>query len=114
MDRYFSPTPKPKSKKQNKSVNNKMPTIDDICSYPGCNRPYAHNHEIFFGKGVRQISIKYKLQVRLCYEHHNMPGGDNPHFNKQIDTQLKQMAQKQFEEEYSHDLFMKLFNQNYL
>ncbi|HUV84994.1 MAG TPA: hypothetical protein VMV86_04745 [Methanosarcinales archaeon] len=108
------PFPKPAKGKKKKPLNNKKPTAEDICTFPRCNRPYAHNHEIYYGRGKRQLSIKYKLQKRLCYEHHNMPGGNNPHFNKQIDKQLKQMAQKQFEEEYSHDLFMKLFNQNYL
>jgi len=104
--------PKPKRKGQRRAVNNPLPTIDDICEV--CGKPYAANHEIFFGNGKRQLSIKYGMQKRLCYEHHNKPNGDNPHFNKQIDDAYKKEYQQKFEAEYSRELFIMIFGKNYL
>jgi hypothetical protein len=105
--------PKPKHKKQRRAVNNPLPTIDDICEV--CGKPYAHNHEIFFGRGKRQLSIKYKLQKRLCYEHHEKPYGDNPHYNKAIDDEYKREGQRKFEAIHgSREDFIRLFGKNYL
>ena len=67
--------PKPKHRRH-RPQNNAKPTINDICER--CGRPYAHLHEVFFGRGKRQLSIKYGLQKRLCYEHHEGPSGP-PH-----------------------------------
>jgi predicted ribonuclease toxin of YeeF-YezG toxin-antitoxin module len=105
--------PKPKHRKQQKAKNNPMPTAEDICTFPGCKKGFAHNHEVFFGKN-RQNSIKYGMQKRLCYEHHNKPGGINPHYNKEIDNQYKQEAQRKFEAEFSRELFVMVFGRNYL
>lgn len=105
------PVPKPKHKKQNKPLRNPRPTAEDICTHEGCCRNYAHNHEIFFGKN-RQNSIKYKMQKRLCDEHHEGPLG--PHHNKEYDIQLKKEYQAIFEAKHSHKLFMEVFGENYL
>lgn len=72
-----------------------------------------HIHEIFFGTANRKKSIKYGLYVGLCAKHHNM-SNEGVHFNKKLDMQLKQWAQRKFEEKYSHDEFMKIFHRNYL
>jgi hypothetical protein len=110
----YNPVPKPKHKPQRRAVNNPLPTADDICTFPGCNRNYAHNHEIYFGNGKRQLSIEYGMQKRLCEEHHNRPGGYNPHHNRGYDLQLKREYQQRFEAEYSRELFVKVFGKNYL
>lgn len=36
------------------------------------------------------------------------------HFNKELDTQLKQIGQAAFEDTYIHDDFLKIFGRNYL
>lgn len=36
------------------------------------------------------------------------------HFNKPLDLQIKQIAQREFEDTYGHDDFMKIFGKNYL
>lgn len=36
------------------------------------------------------------------------------HFNKELDLKLKIMAQKNFEQRYSHEMYMQLFGRNYL
>jgi hypothetical protein len=105
--------PKPKKGKRNKAKNNPMPTIYDLCEV--CGKPYAHLHEIFFGRGKRQLSIKYRLQKRLCYDHHEKPNGDNPHFNKAIDDEYKREGQQEFERLYgTREDFIRLFGRNYL
>lgn len=102
--------PKPKNKKQRKAKNNPVPTDQDRCMI--CNQPYAELHEIFYGP-LRQKSIKYKLQVRLCDKHHRN-GSEAVHRNREFDIKLKRLGQLDFEVIYGHDEFMKQFGRNYL
>lgn len=101
--------PKPKYKKHRKAVNNPVPTINDTCRYHGT--PYAQTHECFYGRGKRQLSIRYGMQVKLCNICHREVH-DNPNSGK--DLELKQEFQRKFEQEYSRELFMKVFSKNYL
>lgn len=103
--------PKPKHRRP-RLKNNPVPTVNDICEYPGCGQAYAHSHEIFFGSGKRQLSIKYGLQKRLCYAHHEGP--DGPHHNRAYDLQLKREAQSNFEITHSRAEFIALFGKSYL
>lgn len=105
--------PKPKQKKQKKAKNNPRPGANDKCAI--CGRSNAHLHEVFYGKN-RQNSIKYKMQIRLCYWCHE---GDEKHkegvhYNPVFDFMLKQKFQKKFEQEWSHEKFMQVFGKNYL
>lgn len=70
-----------------------------------------HKHHIFGGPN-RKISEKHGMTVNLCMEHHT--GNCGVHFNKTLDLQLKQMAQKNFETLFGHDEFMKVIRRNYL
>ena len=72
-----------------------------------------HIHEVFYGTANRQLSIKYGLCVCLCGRHHNL-SNVGVHFNKQLDTNLKQHAQQKFNEVYPELNFMKIFGKNYL
>jgi hypothetical protein len=111
MDKQVYAVPKPKSKKGKKAVNNPPPSADDYCTV--CGVGYAHNHEIIFGNGRRQLSIKYGMQVRLCQEHHQ--GNEGVHFNKEFDTRLKQQAQRRFEAEIgSREDFRSIFGESYI
>ena len=77
-----------------------------------CGKPYPHTHHVF-GASNRKWSEKYGLTVPLCYEHHN--GSDaGVHFDKVLDTALKVMAQRKFEETYPEENFMQIFGRNYL
>ena len=71
-----------------------------------------HRHHVF-GAANRKWSEKYGLWVYLCPKHHNMSDA-GVHFNKAIDNQLKQIAQREFEDTYGHDKFMKVFGRSYL
>lgn len=104
-----------------KARNNPVPTADDFCEV--CGQPYAHLHEIFGGSGNRQKSIKWGMQKRLCYKHHNEPGEENPHSNAQIDRAYKEEYQARFEKDRmlegmtsdeAHKFFIHEFGRNYL
>jgi hypothetical protein len=106
-----------------KAKNNPVPTAEDLCAI--CRTPYAHLHEVFFGTGNRQKSIKWGMQIRLCYFHHNDPNNhvSNPHFNARVDKQLKEEYQYKFEAarimegmgaDAARTLFIREFGRNYL
>ena len=90
-----------------KRLYNPKPTIDDICIV--CGKPYAHLHEVFFGKNRRNSQI-YGLQVRLCQYHHQVwehsphkdPKGD---FNMALREEYKQ----KFIDEYGDDKWLDVF-----
>lgn len=71
-----------------------------------------HSHHIFEAAN-RRWSEKYGLKIWLCPKHHNM-SNEGVHFNKALNLQIKQIAQREFEDTYGHDKFMKIFGRNYL
>ena len=70
-------------------------------------------HHVFEGWGLREKSEQYGLKVKLCNRHHNTTD-EGVHFNYNMDLLLKQYAQREFEKNYSHELFMKEFRVNWL
>ena len=72
-------------------------------------------HHCIYGTAKRKLADKYKLTVWLCNKHHT--GIDGVHTaNKQLDTHLKQLSQKEFINEYKKttDDFIKIFGKGYL
>lgn len=71
-------------------------------------------HEVFEGKN-RQVSKIYGMVVPLCNYHHNT-SNEGVHFNKKLDIELKQVAEKKFLEVYNKTIedFIMLFGKNYL
>lgn len=100
---------KPKKGRISKAKNNPKPTAEDICRY--CKTGYASLHEVYYGTGRRQLSIKYGMQARLCMychtEVHKYPLQGK-------DLELKQEFQRKFEETGSREEFIRLFSRNYL
>lgn len=72
-----------------------------------------HRHHIFFGTGKRKLSEQYGCWCYLCAKHHNM-SNEGVHFNKTLDVQIKQLAQKRFMEVYPNTDFIKVFGKNYI
>ena len=68
-------------------------------------------HHCLYGSR-HKLADKYGLTIWLCHQHHT--GDKGVHFNKALDTQIKQIAQREFEDTYGHDEFMKIFGKNYL
>lgn len=65
-----------------------------------------------YGASNRKHSENYGLWVYLCAYHHNMSDA-GIHFNKKLDTELKQLGQQKWEEIYG-DGFRTIFGKNYL
>jgi hypothetical protein len=100
--------PKPKVKKHKVKYNH-VPTIHDRCRYTG--QPYAETHEVFYGNGKRQLSIKYGMQVKVSNDIHS---DIHRYPLKGLDLDLKKEFQGIFESKYGHSKFMQLFGRNYL
>jgi hypothetical protein len=100
--------PKPKLKKQRKAKNNPVTTINDICRYSL--QPFASTHEVFFGRGQRQLSIKYGLQVKVCDRIHKQIHA-NPLTG--LDLELKKEFQQKFIDTYGYNFWMKTFMRDY-
>ena len=78
-----------------------------------CKTKYGlHEHHIFYGTANRKQSEKYGMKIWLCGRHHNL-SNEGVHFNKELDLQIKRMAQKKFEETYKDLDFIKIFGRSY-
>lgn len=77
-----------------------------------CGRYGTEIHHIFFGTSNRKMSDKYRCVVGLCYEHHR--GNKGVHHNRELDLELKRMAQKRFQDIYPEYDFLAIFGRNYL
>lgn len=71
-----------------------------------------HKHHVF-GAANRKHSEKYGLWIWLCPQDHNM-SDRGIHYNKPLDLQIKQIAQREFEDTYTREEFMRIFGKNYL
>ena len=72
-------------------------------------------HHIFYGTGKRALSDKYGLTIYLCGMHHNL-SKQGIHQNKELDNQVKAMAQEKAMEYYGWSVedFIKIFRRNYI
>ena len=78
-----------------------------------CGRYGTEIHHVFYGVGNRSLSTRYKLLLGLCYNHHRGKQGVH-NGNKELDMQLKQYAQRRFQEVYTDTDFLAVFGRNYL
>lgn len=73
---------------------------------------WLERHHIYFSFN-RKKSEQNGFVVYLCHRHHNEPP-DGVHFNLDVDNELKQICQAEYEKTHSHQEFMKLIGRNYL
>ena len=78
-----------------------------------CGGRASEEHHPFFGS-KRKWCVKYGLSFGLCHICHRGDSGVHGRDGHEKDMFLKQIAQERFEEEYSHEEFMKVFGKNYL
>lgn len=78
-----------------------------------CGRYGTEIHHVFYGVGNRSLSTRYKLLIGLCYNHHRGKQGVH-NGNRELDMQLKQYAQRRFQEVYTDTDFLAVFGRNYL
>jgi len=74
----------------------------------------THNiqeHHVFFGVSKRKLSERYGMKVPLCIDCHT--GNKGVHRNRELDIHIKQLAQIEFEKNYSFEEFMRIFGRNY-
>ena len=103
------PLHKPQKKKRR--VAKDPPIFPKQCYVTGATTG-LHKHHIFGGAN-RKHSERYGLYVWLSPEWHNM-SDKGVHFNPALDRELKQIAQREFEQRYSRDKFIKEFGKSYL
>ena len=76
-----------------------------------CGSTNVEYHHMVYGRN-RKMADRYGLILPLCPEHHR--GKYSPHFNKELDLEIKRMAQRQFEEIHGHDAWVRVMGINYL
>lgn len=108
-------TQKKKRKKHGKSIL--QPKEDKRCFlcmllHDDYREKFVHEHHVMYGKN-HQISEELGLKVNLCPDHHQH-GSEAVHKNHEIDELLKDIAQRRFEELFSHEEWWERFQQNYL
>ena len=70
-------------------------------------------HEVFYGTGKRELSIKYGLVIFLTPKMHNM-SNQGIHFDRKFDLKVKKIAQAKFEETHTREEFINIFGKSYL
>jgi hypothetical protein len=95
--------------------------VTDMNRCAECQTPHKRSelnyHEVFYGTGKRQLSIKYGLVIPLCTCCcHNQVECTGIHFDKELCSKWHKIGQKAFMEYYnkSADEFRKIFGRNYL
>ena len=85
---------------------------DKVCFI--CGTPFnLHKHHIYEAYR-RKNSEKYGCWIYLCARHHNM-SNQGIHFNKKLDTAIKQRCQEEWEARFGNrEDFIRVFGRNYL
>lgn len=74
----------------------------------------VHKHHIFYGTANRTIADEQGCWCYLCAFHHNM-SKFGVHFRKDLDIQLKQLCQREWEKTYGNrEEFIKTYGKSYL
>ena len=87
---------------------------DDLEHCIICGKSPVNKHEIFYGSGNRQKSMKYGLVIPLCTcEHHNQIECKGIHFDTELQDEWRKKGQALFEETYPDLNFIEIFGRNY-
>lgn len=76
-----------------------------------CGKKRDNLHEIFYGTGKRQLSIKYGCVIPLCYQHHLEI--HNIRNNGVLSIIWKVKCQEMFDKVYPNLDFLEIFGKNY-
>ena len=88
--------------------------VKDLDKCVICGKKPVNKHEIFFGTGKRQLSIKYGLVIPLCTSrHHDQTNCRGIHFEPDLCHYWQKIGQTKFEEHYPDLDFLKIFGKNY-
>lgn len=83
------------------NINKDWPSLmqQNKCCYICGATTGLHLHHIFYGTANRKKSDEDKMTVFLCGYHHNL-SNNGVHFNKELDNNIKQQAEKKWIEIY--------------
>lgn len=84
-----------------------------LCERNGNGDPLEEHH-IFEGHGLRPLSEKYGLKVKLCSHRCHKYGARAVHQNIEVRRALQAKAQEVFEIHYPDEDFLLIFGKNYL
>ena len=73
-----------------------------------CGKKRDNLHEVFYGTGKRQLSMKYGLVLPLCFNCHN-----KIHSDSNLSILWKVRSQNIFEKTYPDLNFLEIFGKNY-
>lgn len=76
------------------------------------NKRYLEEHHCIGGNPGRTLAEQYGLKVYLCQAHHHQEGVHGK--RSDLKRLLQQIAQEKFEEQYSHEEWMRVFGKNYI
>ena len=102
--------PKPTYKRKRTKIQRITMQDTKECYVTG--RTDVEEHHCIYGKNHKNADI-YGLTVWLVAEYHRGIYGVH-NGNTALDTELKQLAQRKFEEVYGHEKWMNEFERNYL
>ena len=100
-----------------------MDMQNDYCFY--CGKPAEATHHLVFGRGLRELALKDKLEIRCCNECHNMAtrATDRIHGNAMAMRLSKMLGQALWmlnaldtedQIEASKEAFIERYGRNYL
>lgn len=99
--------------KKNKVVHEEFSIMPKNDLYSTKRETGLVRHEVFYGTGKRELSIKYGLVIFLTPKMHNM-SNQGIHFDREFDLNVKKIAQAKFEETHTREEFINIFGKNYL
>ena len=79
-----------------------------------CGRSPTEVHHLFGGTANRRISDRMGFTIHLCHDHHQGTRGVHGRDGAGLSLQLKQEAQRKWEQDNSRQSFMDLIGRNYL
>lgn len=99
--------------KKNKVVHEEFSIMPKNDLYSAKRETGLVRHEVFYGTGKRELSIKYGLVIFLTPKMHNM-SNKGIHFDREFDLKVKKIAQSKFEEAHTREEFISIFGKSYL
>jgi len=106
---------KPKRKKPTVSVMQADRSYCFLCGRKGgTGMNKLEEHHCIEGSGRRELSERYGLKVYLCAITCHREGPKSVHKNEEIALELKQAAQRKFEETHSREEWIAAFTKSYI
>lgn len=79
-----------------------------------CGSQNVEQHHVMFGNPRRKLADEDGLWVWLCPEHHRGTNGVHGKEGHDLDTDLKKIAQRIYEQNHTREEWMQRYRRNYL